>query len=102
MKNVIKRSGENISAEEVEGALAEHPDLAEATVFAVPDALRTEEVFAAVVRRPGAPADPRELRAFCAQRLVRWKLPRYIAVLDDGRSRAWPTASSTASRCARP
>jgi acyl-CoA synthetase (AMP-forming)/AMP-acid ligase II len=82
MKNVIKRSGENISAEEVEGALAEHPDLAEATVFAVPDALRTEEVFAAVVRRPGAPADPRELRAFCAQRLVRWKLPRYIVVLD--------------------
>jgi crotonobetaine/carnitine-CoA ligase len=82
MKNVIKRSGENISAEEVEAALAAHADVAEATVFAVPDALRTEEVFAAVVRRPGAPADPQDLRAFCAQRLVRWKLPRYISVLD--------------------
>jgi acyl-CoA synthetase (AMP-forming)/AMP-acid ligase II len=67
----------------VELALAEHPDVAEATVFAVPDPLRTEEVFAAVVRRPDAEVDPSALRAFCAQRLVRWKLPRYIAVLDQ-------------------
>jgi acyl-CoA synthetase (AMP-forming)/AMP-acid ligase II len=83
VKNMIKRSGENISAEEVELVLAEHPDVAEATVFAVPDPVRTEEVFAAIVRRPGAVASPAELRAFGAERLVRWKLPRYIAVLDQ-------------------
>ena len=83
IKNVIKRSGENVSAEEVEAALAEHPDVAECTVFAVTDPIRTEEVFAAVVRRPGAPADPADLRAACGERLVRWKLPRYIAVRDE-------------------
>lgn len=83
LKNMIKRSGENVSAEEVELALAEHPDVAECTVFGVPDPIRTEEVFAAVVRRPGAAADPAALRAACAERLVRWKLPRYIAVRDE-------------------
>lgn len=82
LKNVIKRSGENISAEEVELALAAHPDVAECTVFGVADPLRTEEVYAVVVRRAGAPAEPVVLRSFCGETLVRWKLPRYIAVRD--------------------
>jgi crotonobetaine/carnitine-CoA ligase len=83
LKNVIKRSGENISAEEVEATLAEHPDVAESTVFAVPDPIRTEEVYAVVVRRHGTVADPVALRAFCGETLVRWKLPRYIVVRDE-------------------
>jgi acyl-CoA synthetase (AMP-forming)/AMP-acid ligase II len=82
-KNVIKRSGENISAEEVETVLGEHPDVAECTVFAVPDPIRTEEVGAVVVRRPGAAAEPEAVRAACARRLVRWKLPRYVFLRDD-------------------
>lgn len=83
LKNVIKRSGENISAEEVEATLAEHPDVAESTVFAVPDPIRTEEVYAVVVRRQGMVADPVSLRTFCGETLVRWKLPRYIMVRDE-------------------
>jgi crotonobetaine/carnitine-CoA ligase len=82
LKNVIKRSGENISAEEVELALAAHPDVAECTVFGVADPLRTEEVYAVVVPRAGAAADPAVLRSHCGETLVRWKLPRYIAVRD--------------------
>ena len=83
LKNVIKRSGENISAEEVEAALNEHPDVAESVVVAVPDRLRTEEVGAVVVRRGGSNGDPARLREACAERLVRWKLPRYILVRDE-------------------
>jgi acyl-CoA synthetase (AMP-forming)/AMP-acid ligase II len=83
LKNVIKRSGENISDEEVEEALEAHPDVIECTVFAVPDPIRTEEVAAAVVRRPGTRAELDELRTACAERLVRWKLPRYIIVRDE-------------------
>jgi acyl-CoA synthetase (AMP-forming)/AMP-acid ligase II len=82
-KNVIKRSGENVSAEEVETVLAEHPDVAECTVFAVPDPIRTEEVGAVVVRRPGATADPEAQRAACAAKLVRWKLPRYVFLREE-------------------
>jgi acyl-CoA synthetase (AMP-forming)/AMP-acid ligase II len=82
-KAMIKRSGENVSAEEVEAALLAHPDVAECTVVAVPDRLRTEEVGAVVVRRTGADGDPARLREACGERLVRWKLPRYILVRDE-------------------
>jgi crotonobetaine/carnitine-CoA ligase len=84
IKNVIKRSGENVSAEEVEEALAAQPGVAECTVFGVPDRLRTEEVAAVVVRSAGAVGvDPAGLRAGCGERLVRWKLPRFIALTDE-------------------
>jgi acyl-CoA synthetase (AMP-forming)/AMP-acid ligase II len=80
LKNVIKRSGENISAEEVEAALEGHPDVVEALVVGVPDRLRTEEVGAVVVARPATHLDPAVLLGGLADRLARWKLPRYVAV----------------------
>jgi len=80
LKNVIKRAGENISAEEVETALGGHRDVVEAIVVGVPDRLRTEEVGAVVVARPGTDLDPAALVEELADRLARWKLPRYVAV----------------------
>src|SRR5207249_6267753 len=80
IKNVIKRSGENVSAEEVEAAIARIDAVAECCVFAVPDPIRTEEVAAVVSTRPGAAVDPVELREACSTSLARWKLPRYVAV----------------------
>jgi acyl-CoA synthetase (AMP-forming)/AMP-acid ligase II len=82
LKNVIKRSGENVSAEEVEAALAVHPDVAECLVVGVPDRIRSEEVAAVVVARPGTAPDPATVRAVTADRLVRWKRPRYVVVRD--------------------
>ncbi len=79
-KNVIKRSGENISAEEVELALDRHPDVSECAVFGVADALRAEEVAAVVVVRPGAALTEITLRDSCRDALVRWKLPRYVVL----------------------
>ena len=83
IKNVIKRAGENVSAEEVEEVLGALDAVAECTVFGVPDDLRTEEVAAIVVPSGGAEPDPAELRAACAERLTRWKLPRYILLSAD-------------------
>ena len=83
IKNVIKRSGENISAEEVEEALAAQPGVVETTVFGVPDRLRTEAVCAFVVRSAESELDAAELRRACAEKLVRWKLPRYIVLSDE-------------------
>lgn len=82
-KAMIKRSGENISSEEVEAALVHHPGVAECAVVAVPDRIRTEEVGAVVVRRAGAEADARAIRDTCAGQLVRWKLPRYVVMRDE-------------------
>jgi len=80
-KDIIRRSGENISAAEVEDVLRAHSKVLDAAVIAVPDELRGEEVKAYVMLISGETADsvpPEELSAFCAQRLARFKIPRYL------------------------
>jgi o-succinylbenzoate---CoA ligase len=78
--DTIVTGGENVAPTEVESALLEHPAVAEAGVFARPDAEWGEAVSARVVLR--APASAEELRAFCAQRLARFKVPKSIEVAD--------------------
>jgi acyl-CoA synthetase (AMP-forming)/AMP-acid ligase II len=81
-KNVIRRSGENISAVEVESVLAQHPAVRAAAVAAVPDPVRGDEVFACIVlREPQAAAEPlaRDVTAFCLERLAYFKAPGYVA-----------------------
>jgi len=86
-KNVIRRSGENISAVEVESVLAQHPCVAAVAVAAAPDALRGDEVLACVVRRDPRPSD--DLPALAAQitqhvlqQLAYYKAPGYVAFVD--------------------
>ncbi|MEO1686449.1 MAG: AMP-binding protein [Pseudomonadota bacterium] len=84
-KNIIRRSGENISAAEVEAALIEHPGLRAVAVLAVPDALRDEEVMACLVAADGAEAGEalaRDALAFAADRLAYYKVPGWAAFLD--------------------
>jgi crotonobetaine/carnitine-CoA ligase len=81
-KDMIRRSGENVSADEVERALMLHPDVKLAAVVAVPDDLRGEEVKAYVVRE-GENSPPDELAAFCAGKLAYFKVPRYWAFADS-------------------
>jgi crotonobetaine/carnitine-CoA ligase len=80
-KEVIRRRGENLAPAEVEAALADHPDVAEAAVVGVPSELSEEEVKAFVVLRDGARVEPRELRDHAAGRLTRFKVPRYVEVV---------------------
>jgi acyl-CoA synthetase (AMP-forming)/AMP-acid ligase II len=85
-KNVIRRSGENISAVEVESVLSQHPAVAAVGVSAVPDPVRGDEVFASVVLRAAAPADAgelaRQIAQFCLARLAYYKAPGYIAFCE--------------------
>ena len=53
-KNIIRRSGENIAAAEVEAWLLSHPDVEQTAVIAVPDEVREEEVLACIVLKPHA------------------------------------------------
>lgn len=82
-KNMIKRSGENISPEEVEAVLDQHPAVAETMVFGVADALRTEEVAAVVVAKPGQGLHPAALVTYAGEALSRWKLPRYVLITEQ-------------------
>ncbi|WP_158881716.1 ATP-dependent acyl-CoA ligase [Amycolatopsis anabasis] len=85
-KDMIRRSGENVSADEVERALLLHPDVRMAAVIGVPDELRGEEIKAFVVlsgekNREDVP--PEDLAEFCAAKLAYFKVPRYWAHVDE-------------------
>lgn len=80
-KNVIRRSGENIAAVEVESVLARHPAVTSVAVAAVPDAARGDEVFACVV--PNAPVQAEEITTWCLTQLAYYKAPGYIAFVDQ-------------------
>ena len=86
--NMIRRSGENIAAVEVEGVLADHEAVAEAGVVAAPDEIRGDEVFACI-RPKGGSADSddaqslaEELVRYCLKRLAYFKAPGYVAFVD--------------------
>ncbi|WP_244928195.1 AMP-binding protein [Nocardioides sp. W7] len=80
LKDMIRRSGENIAAREVEDVLLTHPAVRLAAVVGVPDELRGEEVKAYVVA-PGAGSA--ELDAWCRERLADFKVPRFWEFRDD-------------------
>jgi crotonobetaine/carnitine-CoA ligase len=80
-KEVIRRRGENLAPAEVEDALEQHPAVAEVAVVGVPSPLTEEDVKAFVVLHEGA--EPAELRDFAAERLTRFKVPRYIELVAE-------------------
>jgi carnitine-CoA ligase len=82
-KEVIRRRGENLAPAEVEAALEQHPAVAEVAVVGVPSPLTEEDVKAFVVLRDGAETDPAELRDFAAERLTRFKVPRFIELIAE-------------------
>lgn len=82
-KEVIRRRGENVAPAEIEEALVSHPDVVEVAVVGVPSELSEEEIKAFVVLRDGAEADFDGLRDWAAERLTRFKVPRYIEALDE-------------------
>ena len=87
-KNVIRRSGENISAVEVESVLLQHPLVRTAAVAAVPDPVRGDEVLACVVAPDVAHDEPARrvaahaLVQWCLERLAYYKAPGYVAFVD--------------------
>ena len=85
-KNIIRRSGENIAAAEVEAVLQAHPDIAQVAVLAVPDEVREEEVMACVVPMAGVAGDRalgERLFAWCAERLAYFKAPGWVLFVDS-------------------
>ena len=80
--NVIRRSGENIAAVEVEAVLLQNPAVDNCAICAVPDEIRGDEVFAFIVSKSGA-ADAHELFGHCMKHLTYFKAPGYIAFVDS-------------------
>lgn len=83
IKEIINRGGEKVSPLEVDNVLMEHPAVRQVVTFALPHPKLGEEVAAAVVLAEGARADERELRAFAAERLADFKVPRTFVFVDE-------------------
>jgi len=83
IKELINRGGEKISPREIDEAMLDHPAVAQALCFAIPDERLGEEVGVAVVLRAGTTVTAGELRAFAADRLVHFKVPRRVVFVDE-------------------
>jgi crotonobetaine/carnitine-CoA ligase len=84
-KNIIRRSGENIAAAEVEACLQAHHGVSQVAVLAVPDEVREEEVMACVVPMPGvAPARElgEHLQDWCLEKLAYFKAPGWVLFVE--------------------
>lgn len=84
LKDMVRRSGENIAASEVEQVLLQIPEVTQAAVVAVPDAHRGEEVKAYIQLAPGAQQPSvAAILAHCRTSLAPFKIPRYIAFVSE-------------------
>jgi long-chain acyl-CoA synthetase len=90
LKDMIITGGENVYSVEVENVLVDHPAVAEAAVFGVPDPRWGERVHAVVVVAPARDVDVEELRAHCRERVAGFKVPRSI----DFRSEPLPKSGA--------
>ncbi|QDL92676.1 ATP-dependent acyl-CoA ligase [Paroceanicella profunda] len=85
-KNVIRRSGENIAAVEVESALVAHPAIRSVAVAAVPDAVRGDEVMALIVPAEGYAGSAElaeQITRWCLTRLAYYKAPGWTAFAGE-------------------
>ncbi|WP_419914048.1 AMP-binding protein [Hoeflea sp.] len=83
-KNVIRRSGENIAAVEVETVLMQHPEIRAVAAAAAPDALRGDEVLACIVTDgPRSEETARTIVAWALEHMAYYKVPGYVAFLDQ-------------------
>jgi acyl-CoA synthetase (AMP-forming)/AMP-acid ligase II len=83
LKEIINRGGEKISPREVDEVLMDHAAIQQVVTFAVPHDKLGEEVAAVVVLREGCVAEAAEIRAFAAERLAAFKVPRTILFKDE-------------------
>jgi fatty-acyl-CoA synthase len=81
-RDMVISGGVNVYPAEVEGALEQHPDVAECAVVGVPDREWGERVRAFVVKRAGSSLDEGALKAFVRERLAGAKVPRDYVFVD--------------------
>ena len=82
-KDMVIRGGENIACPEVEAAIAEHPDVLEASVFGVPDERLGEILATNVCVRDESKLNETDLNSFLATKLANFKIPAHIWIQKD-------------------
>lgn len=90
---MIKTAGANVSPAEIEVALRANPTVLRARVVGIPDERLGEAVTLCVELADGAQPSTESLRAFLAERLATYKVPRHVLFFDPGEL---PTTASEA------
>ncbi len=82
IKDMVIRGGENIYPREIEEFLFTHPAVEQSAVVGVPDARYGEELCAWIKVKYGGSVTEEEIREFCRSQLARYKVPRYVRLVD--------------------
>ena len=83
IKELIIKGGENIAPREIDEVLLAHPAVLEAAAAGIPDKHYGQEIMACIVLREGAAADVDGLRAYCVERLGRFKTPSVFHFVES-------------------
>ncbi|CAF0903546.1 unnamed protein product [Adineta steineri] len=82
-KEMIIRGGVNIYPVEIENVIIEHPSVAEAQVFSIPDQRYGEEVCAWIKLKPNASkCEPNDITKFLTDKIAFFKVPKHIRIVD--------------------
>ena len=83
--DLIITGGANVYPAEVESVLSEHPGIADAVVIGINDDEWGKQVYAILLPTdPTAPPTADEMRAFCRERLVPYKVPKTFEFVQSG------------------
>lgn len=83
MKDVVIRGGFKVYSVELEYLLVSHPDIEQAAVFGVPDPVAFEAVCAFVRPAAGATVTAAQVRAYVAERMADYAVPRWVRVVEE-------------------
>lgn len=79
IKELINKGGEKISPIELDNVLMTNPKVSEAVSFAVPDDMYGQDIGVAIVLKNGQKADATEIKAWMAEKLVKFKVPKKVS-----------------------
>jgi acyl-CoA synthetase (AMP-forming)/AMP-acid ligase II len=81
--DVLKIAGALASPKEIENALYEIDDVAEAAVVGVDDEILGQAAKAFVVLKKGSKLTDEDVKRFCSSRIEKFMVPKYIEILDE-------------------
>jgi acyl-CoA synthetase (AMP-forming)/AMP-acid ligase II len=81
--DMIIRAGENISPEELENVIRQHPKVEDVAVIGIPDETWGEEPRAVVIPKKGVKATEEEIMEYCRANLASFKRPRSVIFVDE-------------------
>ena len=82
IKDIIIRGGENISPSEIEEVIVELDEVQDCQCAGVCDKVMGEEIAAFIIPRAGMSVDPERVREHVASHLAKYKIPKYIFIVD--------------------